>query len=471
MLAALILVALTIVWPASRWSRSQQGLAPAPAGAILYFIGIGMGFMLAEMGMMQQLSIFLGQPIYSLVVVLAGLILAAGLGSLASDRMPMGSTLQSRVPALLSALVLVIYSVVVLPAIHGAVGGVLWQRIAVSLALVAALRFHHGFLLPRRNALGNRHRAAAKSPLDVGAEWRSLRAGHFHCHVHFHGKFDTGVRPHRRSLLCAGRNPAVGQRKRRTCSCGDGRRGETCIFAISQQPIPGRKDNLTLTPRPRIESQFVSPEVDLLAEKIWDYHHLNHRLEKSDAILVLGSHDLRVAERGAQLFLEHWAPLLIFSGGLGNLTRGVWDQPEADRFAEIAVRMGIPREKILIENRSTNTGENIRFTKDLLAKLRLNPQRLILVHKPYMERRAFATFRKVWPEKQGFVTSPQMSFEDYPNQEISKREVIGIMVGDLQRIRVYAAKGFQIPQKIPSDVWAAGQTLIQWGYSQHLVQE
>jgi uncharacterized SAM-binding protein YcdF (DUF218 family) len=215
----------------------------------------------------------------------------------------------------------------------------------------------------------------------------------------------------------------------------------------------------------------MTAEVDFLAKKIWDYHHLNHRMEKSDAILVMGSHDVRVAERGAQLFLEHWAPLLIFSGGLGNLTRGVWDQPEADRFAEIAVRMGVPWEKILVENRSTNTGENIQFTKELLAKLHLDPQKIILVHKPYMERRAFATFRKVWPEKQAFVTSPKISFEDYPNQEISKHDVVGIMVGDLQRIRLYPAKGFQIPQEIPPDVWAAGQELIQLGYSQHLTNE
>ena len=172
-------------------------------------------------------------------------------------------------------------------------------------------------------------------------------------------------------------------------------------------------------------------EVNLLAQKVWDYHHLNHRLEKSDAILVMGSHDLRVAERGAQLFLEHWAPLLIFSGGLGNLTRGIWDRPEAERFAEIAVRMGVPRQEILMENRSTNTGENIRFTKNLLAELQLDPQKFILVHKPYMERRAFATFRRVWPEKQALVTSPQISFAHYPNREISQREVIGVMLGDL----------------------------------------
>ncbi len=148
MLAALILVILTIVWPARRWTRLRVGAAPAPAGAILYFIGIGLGFMLAEMGMMQQLSIFLGQPIYSLAVVLAGLILFAGLGSLASDRIDVGSKLASRAPALLSALVLLVYALVVLPAIHAAVAGVLWQRIIVSLALVAPCGFIMGFCFP-----------------------------------------------------------------------------------------------------------------------------------------------------------------------------------------------------------------------------------------------------------------------------------------------------------------------------------
>jgi len=215
----------------------------------------------------------------------------------------------------------------------------------------------------------------------------------------------------------------------------------------------------------------MTAEIDILARKIWDYHHLNHPVERADVILVMGSHDLRVAGRGAQLFLEGWAPLLVFSGGLGNLTRGVWDQPEADRFAEVAERMGVPRSAILIENRSTNTGENVQFTRDLLAKHQLDPQRFILVHKPYMERRAYATFRKIWPEKQALVTSPRISWEDYPHEEITRGDVISIMVGDLQRIRLYSANGFQIPQEIPPAVWAAARELIEMGYTWNLIRE
>ncbi len=206
-----------------------------------------------------------------------------------------------------------------------------------------------------------------------------------------------------------------------------------------------------------------------LANKIWDYHHMGHKLKKSDCILVLGSHDLRVAERGAEIFLQGWAPLLIFSGGLGNFTSGVWDKPEADKFAFIAMKMGVPENAILIENRSTNTGENILFTKELLKQKNLDPDSFILVQKPYMERRSYAVFKRHIPTKKVFVTSPQISFAAYPTNEIPLEKVINIIVGDLQRIKVYAEKGFQIPQEIPGNIWQAWEQLVKMGYDKHLV--
>jgi len=210
-----------------------------------------------------------------------------------------------------------------------------------------------------------------------------------------------------------------------------------------------------------------------LVEAIWQYHQLNHELAKADAILVLCSHDLAVAERGAQLFLDGWAPLLIFAGGQGAITRRLWNEPEADRFARIAVAMGVPESRILIENRSTNTGENVRFTRQLLAETGIDPERFILVQKPYMERRSYATFRKVWPEKAVIVTSPRASLDQYlstySNEALSPGDVISIMVGDLQRLREYPAKGYQIPQEIPDAVWAAYEELVKAGYDRHLI--
>jgi uncharacterized SAM-binding protein YcdF (DUF218 family) len=210
-----------------------------------------------------------------------------------------------------------------------------------------------------------------------------------------------------------------------------------------------------------------------LAGIIWDYHQLHHELTPADAILVLCSHDKAVARRGAQLLMEGWAPLLIFSGGLGSITKHLWQEPEADQFARIAVGMGVPADRRLIENRSTNTGENILFTRQLLAERSIDPRTFIVVQKPYMERRSYATFRKLWPEKDLIVTSPKVSLDEYlaaySNEALSADDVVSIMVGDLQRVRLYPARGFQIHQDIPDDVWSAFEELVAAGYDRHLV--
>ena len=199
--------------------------------------------------------------------------------------------------------------------------------------------------------------------------------------------------------------------------------------------------------------------IDEFAQIIWDYHHLNHKLEKADLILALGSNDLRVADWAAEVYRQGWAERLMFSGNVGALTRGKFAQSEAETFADIAVSKGVPREAILIESESTNTGENIAFSRRVLAAHKLDPQTIIVVQKPYMERRAYATFMNFWPGKRLILTSPPISYADYFTAELPKDLVINIMVGDLQRIRDYPAKGFQIAQEIPDDVWQAYEKL------------
>jgi uncharacterized SAM-binding protein YcdF (DUF218 family) len=212
-----------------------------------------------------------------------------------------------------------------------------------------------------------------------------------------------------------------------------------------------------------------------LAERIWNYHRLGHRLAPADVVLVLCSHDTSVAARGAEVWLDGWAPLLVFSGGLGAVTRRLWREPEADQFARIAVSKGVPADRILIENESSNTGENVRFTRRLLAARGLDPASVILVQKPYMERRSYATFRKVWAGPHVIVTSPQASLDEYlarySNDALTPDDVLNIMVGDLQRIRIYPSKGFQIEQEIPADVWSAFEELVAAGYDRHLISE
>ena len=216
-----------------------------------------------------------------------------------------------------------------------------------------------------------------------------------------------------------------------------------------------------------------SNEADALARRIWDYMRLHHTLAPSDVILTLGSNDLRVAEHAADCYLRGLAPLLMFSGNVGALTCGVFAQPEAELFAAAAVKKGVPREAILCEIESTNTGDNLRFSHRLLQKHGLNPQRFILVQKPYMERRTYATFMQQWPaapKPEALVTSPPLAFETYADGLMPHDQFINVMVGDLQRIRAYPKLGFQIEQEIPPEVWQAYERLVALGFSQRLIE-
>ena len=211
--------------------------------------------------------------------------------------------------------------------------------------------------------------------------------------------------------------------------------------------------------------------IDDWARIVWDYHHVGHALAKADCIIVLGSHDTRVAERGAEVFLGGWAPLLVCSGHLGALTRAMWTRSEAEIFADVAVSLGVPRDRILIEARSTNTGENVDFSRQLLAERGLHPRKAIAVQKPYMERRTLATFQQRWPELEVVVTSPLVDFGAYPTGDIRKDDVIHIMVGDLQRLIVYGRKGWSVPQDIPAAVIEAYEGLVGAGYTRRMLKE
>jgi uncharacterized SAM-binding protein YcdF (DUF218 family) len=220
-----------------------------------------------------------------------------------------------------------------------------------------------------------------------------------------------------------------------------------------------------------INSMLNDSRIDKLAKVIWEYHHVNYQLKKAEAIFCLCSLDTRVAERAAELWLQGWGDYLVFSGAVGKLTKEKFDKSEAEVFADIAIKRGVPKEKILLEDKSTNTGENIRFTYQLLKDRGLAPKSMILVQKPYMERRTYATFKKQWPDQttEILVTSPQIEYEDYFNDLNPKDLVLNIMVGDLQRIKEYPKLGFQIEQEIPPEVWSAYEQLVGAGYTKHLI--
>lgn len=216
---------------------------------------------------------------------------------------------------------------------------------------------------------------------------------------------------------------------------------------------------------------MLNDQVDNNAKILWEYLQLHQTPVKSDIIFCLCSHDTRVADRAAQLMLDGLGDYLVFSGGVGKLTKDLFSRPEAEVFAAIAVKAGVPREKIIVESESTNTGENIRFTYDLLRSKQIPAATILLVQKPCMERRTYATFKKQWPGEKATitVTSPQLSYNEYMDGSIGKAHVIDVMVGDMQRIREYPRLGYQIAQEIPAEVWIAYERLVAQGFTRHLI--
>ena len=215
--------------------------------------------------------------------------------------------------------------------------------------------------------------------------------------------------------------------------------------------------------------------VDEAAKKIWEYMLMHHELKKADLIFVLGSRDVRTAEYAAKLYKEGWAPLIVFSGS-GTIHA---DKPgreqfagttEADLFADIAIKNGVPLSAILVENQSQNTGDNYEFTSRLLRNRGVQPKRIIAVQKPFMERRVYATGKIHWPDVDLIVTSPPISYEENPTIYITKDQMIHALVGDLQRIREYPKRGFQIEMNIPSEVWSAYEFLVAKGYTERLIK-
>lgn len=210
---------------------------------------------------------------------------------------------------------------------------------------------------------------------------------------------------------------------------------------------------------------------------VWDYQHIPDQPTKVDLIFGLGSTDIRTAEHCAQLYLRGYAPKILFSGGIAHIDDPLvtdWGQPEAHEFRNKAMQLGVPEADILVEPNAQNTGENITLGYQTLEENKLEPKNMILVQKPYMLRRTYATFMKQWPgpEIDIKLSCIETTFDEYiwQESETERDRILNIMIGDLQRIKEYPKLGFQIEQEIPEEVWKAFEKLVEAGYDKHLIK-
>lgn len=209
---------------------------------------------------------------------------------------------------------------------------------------------------------------------------------------------------------------------------------------------------------------------DVLADAqiLWDYHQLNHELRPTDVGIGLGSHDLGVADHTADLYHRGMFPRIVFTGANAPTTVDLFPDGEAVHYTRRAVEVGVPAEAILIEPLATNTAENLTFTRLLLAEHGITPQSITLVSRPYQQRRAYATCRKQWPEVEVICSSRPQTFRDYLDAIADDDRVVNMLVGDTQRISLYAQRGFALPQDLPASVLRAYERLVAHGFTRRL---
>ncbi|MFJ5653767.1 YdcF family protein [Streptomyces microflavus] len=205
------------------------------------------------------------------------------------------------------------------------------------------------------------------------------------------------------------------------------------------------------------------------AQRLWDFQQMHHEPRPCSVAIGLGSHDLGVADVTVGLYQRGMFPLIVFTGATSRTTRDRMPRGEAEHYRERALELGVPASAIVIESRARNTGENINFARVLLEERGIEVSSVLLVSKPYEERRAYATARKLWPGVEIVSASAPMTLSEYVDSMKDPRLVLDMLVGAQQRLLIYPEQGFMIRQEVPEPVAAAYERLCSEGFTSRLV--
>ncbi|ASR37958.1 hypothetical protein BAY61_26425 [Prauserella marina] len=213
------------------------------------------------------------------------------------------------------------------------------------------------------------------------------------------------------------------------------------------------------------------PAVRADVETLWRFHRLDDELRQVDVAVGLGSHDGGVAVYTAELYRRGLFPLVVFTGANAPTTVERFPRGEAVHFREIAMDNGVPDSAIRVEPKAKTTVENISLTRELLAGEGIAPQSVLLISRPYQQRRAQAIAAKLWPDVEILCTGAQQDLDTYVDSIGEPERVVNMLVGDTQRLELQGRSGEIEPQHIPADVQAAYERLIAAGYTSRLIPE
>jgi uncharacterized SAM-binding protein YcdF (DUF218 family) len=161
---------------------------------------------------------------------------------------------------------------------------------------------------------------------------------------------------------------------------------------------------------------------------------------------------------------------VVFTGANAPTTVERFPNGEAVHFRRIAMENGVPDNAILMEPRATNTVENIQFTQDVLSAHGMKPKSVLLISRPYQQRRAREITKQHWPDVDVVCTGAQHDLDTYVASIDDPRRVVDMLVGDTQRLDLQGKSGEIAPQEIPQDVRDAFEHLVEAGYTSRLIR-
>lgn len=212
------------------------------------------------------------------------------------------------------------------------------------------------------------------------------------------------------------------------------------------------------------------------AKILYAYLNVFTKVRKADLIIGLGCMDKSIPLECSRLYKEGFADKIVFTGNSGKGTKGSLNITEAKRFKNIATENGVPEDKIILEEQATNTYENYKFTKLLLNEMKINYESVIIVQKPYVKRRCTAIADVEMKDKKIYVTSKNLSFEEFTNQSLKNGtmtldDIINEITGEVSIIISTPKYNLQSPQPINEAVLNAYKQLLNEGYDKYIITQ
>ncbi len=197
---------------------------------------------------------------------------------------------------------------------------------------------------------------------------------------------------------------------------------------------------------------------DLALKSLWDFLRVGDAPQPSDAIFLFGGPYADAAQTAADLFLAGLASLIVVTGNRGTGSGHFEGNSEADYFGRLLLNRGIDQAAILLEERATNTGENVDFGMKVLKQRLPEPRRLLLIASPGHLRRCVATFQKQFPVIE-VLGCPPDGLPSYFARQYSRRRVAERLVEEIDRLQSYPVHGYIVVTNIPSGILAATDDL------------